>query len=138
LIAHPVSTSVSHTRGSPPRHYLAKLSLVEDAIGAALLLTNEIERNKRRNWKTTTVFLDIKEAYDHVAKYRLFKILQQLWIPLCVIAWIASFLTLRQLGLAFHGEIQQASAIESGVPQGSPVSPVLFLIYIRDLFTSTM
>lgn len=111
--------------------------LKKSAIDAALLLTNEIERNKKRNWKTSTVFLDVKGAYDHVAKYRLFKILQQLWIPLCVIAWIASFLNLRQLGLAFDGEIQQATAIVSGVPQGSPVSPILFLIYIRDLFTST-
>src|SRR6201996_7658427 len=111
--------------------------LKKSAIDAALLLTNEIERNKKRNWKTSTVFLDVKGAYDHVAKYRLFKILQQLWIPLCVIAWIAFFLNLRQLGLAFDGERQQATPIVSGVPQGSPVSPILFLIYIRDLFTST-
>jgi hypothetical protein len=35
--------------------------LKKSAIDAALLLTNEIKRNKKRNWKTSTVFLDVKE-----------------------------------------------------------------------------
>lgn len=38
------------------------------------------------------------------------------------------------LGCSFNGEIEEYSLIETGIPQGSPVSPILFLIYIRELF----
>lgn len=108
----------------------------KSAIDAALLLTNEIQRNKKRGWKTSTLFMDVKGAYDHVAKYRLYTILQQLQLPINLISWVSTFLINRLLRLAFDGQIQDFSTIESGVPQGSPVSPILFLIYIRDLFKS--
>jgi hypothetical protein len=80
--------------------------------------------------------MDVKGAYDHVAKYRLYTVLQQLQLPINLISWVSTFLINRLLRLAFDGQIQDFSTIESGVPQGSPVSPILFLIYIRDLFKS--
>jgi hypothetical protein len=108
----------------------------KSVIDAALLLTYEIQRNKKRGWKTSTLFMDVKGAYDHVAKYRLYTILQQLQLLINLISWVSTFLINRLLRLAFDGQIQDFSTIESGVPQGSPVSPILFLIYIRDLFKS--
>lgn len=47
-----------------------------------------------------------------------------------------SFLSQRTLRLSFNNEIEEFSKVETGVPQGSPVSPTLFLIYIRDIFNS--
>ena len=35
--------------------------------------------------------------------------------------------------LAFNGTIQEKQNIETGIPQGSPISPILFLIYIRKI-----
>lgn len=110
--------------------------LKKSAIDAALLLTNEVQSNKKRGWKTSTLFIDIKGAYDHVAKNRLLKILQDLQLPINMISWTLSFLEQRQLRLAFDGQIQDFSPSNTGVPQGSPVSPILFLIYIKDLFKS--
>lgn len=107
------------------------------AIDAALLLKNEVETNKLAKMKTSTLFMDVKGAYDHVAKQQLFKIFQMLRLPLSLIAWVASFLSQRLLRLAFDGQIQEFAPNKSGVPQGSPVSPMLFLIYIRNLFKAT-
>jgi hypothetical protein len=108
--------------------------LKKSAIDAALLLTNEIEVNKKGGLITSTLFLDIKGAFDHVAKNQLLERLKALLLPIPLIAWIASFLSDRTLRLAFDGQTEAFSAIKTGIPQGSPISPILFLIYIRDLF----
>ena len=110
--------------------------LKKSAIDAALLLTNEVETNKRLGLKTTTLFLDVKGAFDHVAKNQLLSTLQQLRLPLSLIYWVQSFLTSRTLRLSFDGQTEQFTDIETGIPQGSPISPILFLIYIRNLFAS--
>ena len=55
-------------------------------------------------------------------------------LPVSLLAWIRSFLNQRKLRLSFNGEIEEFSKVETGIPQGSPVSPILFLIYIRELF----
>jgi len=109
----------------------------KSAIDAALLLTNHVEQNKRQRRKTSTLFLDVKGAFDHVAKNQLLSILQSLRLPANLIAWVSSFLSDRQLQLAFDGQTEGFKPITTGIPQGSPTSPILFLIYIRDLFCST-
>jgi ribonuclease HI len=110
--------------------------LYKSAIDAALLLKNEVELNKANKLKTSTLFLDIKGAFDHVSKNRLVAILVQLKLPTSLINWITSFLENRVLRLAFNNSIEEFSTINTGIPQGSPISPILFLIYIRDLFRS--
>ena len=108
--------------------------LKKSAIDTALLLSNEIELNRLAKKKTTVLFLDVKGAFDHVAKNQLITILQKLRLPCSIIAWIASFLSNRELRLSFDGQTEEFSEINIGIPQGSPISPILFLIYIRDLF----
>ena len=108
--------------------------LKKSAINAALLLTNEVEVNRRLKRKTTTLFLDVKGAFDHVAKNQLLGILQKLQLPCNLVAWTSSFLSNRALRLSFDGQTEEFNRLETGIPQGSPISPILFLIYIRDLF----
>ena len=60
--------------------------------------------------------------------------MQQLHLPQSLIKWTKSFLAERKMGLAFDGEKEEIKSVETGIPQGSPVSPILFLIYIRFLF----
>ena len=43
-------------------------------------------------------------------------------------------MTGRGVALAFDGEKEEMQSVETGIPQGSPISPILFLIYIRPLF----
>lgn len=127
--------------------YLAKVSnlldssqiggrLKKSAIDAALLLTNEVEVNRQKGLKTSTLFLDVKCAFDHVSRNRLLQILQKQKLPTSLILWVSSFLSKRRIRLAFDGQLESFRDIETGIPQGSPISPILFLIYIRELFKS--
>jgi hypothetical protein len=75
--------------------------LKKSAIDTALLLTNEVEQNKALGLKTSTLFLDVKGAFDHVAKNQLIAILRDLKLPLSLIYWITSFLDDRLLKLSF-------------------------------------
>src|ERR1700709_2108807 len=67
--------------------------LKKSAVDAALLLANEVESNRRLKRKTITLFLDVKGAFDHVAKNQLLTILQRLQLPSSLVAWTSSFLS---------------------------------------------
>ena len=110
--------------------------LKKSAIDAALLLVNEIEQNKLLGLKSTTLFLDVKGAFDHVARNQLLAILCRLGLPKSLVEWVASFLEDRLLKLSFNSLTEEFKTISTGIPQGSPISPILFLIYIRDLFST--
>jgi hypothetical protein len=69
--------------------------LKKSAIDAALLLTHEVEQNHQLGLKTSTLFLDVKGAFDHVAKNQLLAILKQLRLPKSLITWVSSFLESR-------------------------------------------
>ena len=47
-----------------------------------------------------------------------------------------SFFKDHKLRLSFDNNIKEFSPINTGIPQGSPISPILFLIYLRDIFKS--
>lgn len=111
--------------------------LKKSAIDACMLLTNTIQTEKLDGRKTSTLLLDVKGAFDHVAKDQLLREMSRLGLPLSLLSWVDSFLRNRTLGLAFDGRTENFNNIETGVPQGSPISPILFLIYIRNLFPST-
>ena len=59
--------------------------LYKSAIDIALLLKNEIEINKTNKLKTTTLFLNIKEAFGYISKNRLIEILVNLKLPISLI-----------------------------------------------------
>ena len=104
------------------------------AIDTALLLLHYIQQHKKGSSSiSTTILLDIKGAFDHVKKDKLLQILHELQLPDNLISWVSSFLTNRKIQLAFEGQIQQLVDLNIGVPQGSPISPILFLIYIRNI-----
>ena len=83
---------------------------------ATLILTSEIEANKRLHRKTTALFLDVKGAFDHVAKNQLLNILGNLQLPLNLKAWVSSFLEDRSLKLKFDSQEEDFSPINTGIP----------------------
>ena len=88
----------------------------KSAIDTALLLTTEVEANKKRSLKTSALFLDIKGAFDHVAKNQLLATLKYLRLPYSLIAWVYCFLSNRTLRLSFDRQIEGFSRIDTGIP----------------------
>ena len=80
------------------------------------------------------LFMDVKGAFDHVFRVQLAQKMYELGIDDDLIGWTQSFLTDRWVKLGIDGYINPSCKVETGIPQGSPVSPILFLIYISGVF----
>src|SRR5438034_6051093 len=101
----------------------------KSAIDAVMTLIHDIQVAKHENRVTSVLFMNIKEAYDHVSANHLLKICQKLKLPKSLCFWIRSFFQNRKVQLKFDENIQEMTDVNIVIPKGSPVSSVLFLIY---------
>src|SRR5205807_1377653 len=103
---------------------------------ACASISHEVRALQRSSLKASTLFLDIKGGFDNVSSAHLSSLLRQKGVTAYLVAWIRSFLTNRQCRLIFQGSPNIFSPVSAGTPQGSPISPLLFVIYVSSLHLS--
>jgi len=108
-------------RGSLPRRSTAD---------AALVLQHNVESFHRLRYKVSTLFLDVKGGFDNVKSPWLHSLLHRKGVSPYLVQWVGSFLTHRTCRLTFQGSPRLFAPVSVGVPQGSPISPLLFVLYV--------
>lgn len=100
------------------------------SIDAVARFVQHAQESWARGNKTGLLLMDVKGAFDHVSKNCLLQHMEMKDVEGNIISWVQSFLTDRRLQLVIDGHTGDTRPIQTGVPQGSPVSPILFAIYL--------
>jgi len=105
---------------------------------ACLTLIHEMRTLQRPRLQVSTLFLDIKAGFDNVDALTPRARLLASHIPPYMVDWVSSFLSERTCTLVFQGSPNRPSPVSVGTPQGSTISPLLFLLYVAPLHMSIL
>ena len=103
---------------------------------ALLDLTEDIRKALDGNSFAVGIFIDLQKAFDTVDHKILLHKLGYYGIRGSANEWFRSYLTDRKQYVSINGVESKTTTMKYGVPQGSVLGPLLFLVYINDLHKS--
>jgi ribonuclease HI len=136
LLESVIAERISHvveTHGLlPTNHFGARKQ--RSAEQALVLLQEQIYTAWRGRRVASLISFDIKGAYNGVCKERLLQRMKARGIPETLLRWIEAFCSDRTATIQVNGHDSESRELpQAGLPQGSPLSPSLFLFFNADL-----
>ncbi|BAE65488.1 unnamed protein product [Aspergillus oryzae RIB40] len=134
IIATRIAWALEEHKLLPQTHLGGRKGISTDHV--IQLILDNIYRAWGQGKKVSMILLDVSGAFDNVSHARLLFNLRQLKLGHFA-DWLQSFLTGRTTRISLAGELSAEFPTPTGIPQGSPLSPILYLIYntplIQDL-----
>ena len=100
---------------------------------ALINITEQIRSALDAGKVTCGIFIDLQKAFDTVNHEILLQKMNHYGFRGITNEWLRSYLSERKQKVTINGFVSESSVINHGVPQGSVLGPVLFLLYINDL-----